>query len=70
MKMKLAEAKVLELEPGADTNYPLKLVDASVGVITDGYINMLQLDEGKRVSIDVELEQEFEGTIRMVANAI
>lgn len=62
---------LIELQDsGADTNYALTVRAASAGDIQDGRIGGVKAKAGERCIIDVELEQEFLGTLRVVANAI
>ncbi|AHE54157.1 hypothetical protein [Sphingomonas sanxanigenens] len=64
-------ALVIELQDsGADTNYALAVHAASQGAIKDGRIEGIVAKAGARCIIDVELAQDFQGTLRVVANAI
>jgi hypothetical protein len=57
-------------DSGADTNYALKVVGTSAGTVNNGQVHGLTVVAGKRFSIEVELDSEFEGTMRVVADAI
>jgi hypothetical protein len=62
---------LIELQDsGADTNYALSVHAASAGTIKDGRIEGIVANAGERCIIDVELGTEFQGTLRVVANAI
>jgi hypothetical protein len=62
---------LIELQDsGADTNYALSVHAVSTGNIKDGRIEGIAVKAGERCVIDVELEQDFQGTLRVVANAI
>ncbi len=61
----------LELQDsGADANYMLDVSNASEGIVKAGRIEELAVKAGSRVILEVELGREFEGTLRVVANAI
>lgn len=57
-------------DSGADTNYLLNVAGANIGHVKDGRIAGLEVVAGKRVVIDVELDRDFNGTLRVVANAV
>lgn len=60
----------VELEDsGADTNRFLRAVASSSGAVVDGRLK-IECVAGKRVSVDIELERAFEGTVRVKANAV
>ena len=60
----------VELEDsGADTNRLLRVKSTSSGEVADGRLK-LSCTPNTRVVIDVELDREFEGTIRVKANAV
>lgn len=62
---------VVELQDsGADTNYALAVSAASEGVVKEGRIEGIETKAGTRYVIEVELAQNFLGTLRVVANAI
>lgn len=61
----------VELEDsGADTNRLLRCTSTSLGAIEDGRITGVPATVGARVVLDVQLEREFAGTIRVRANAV
>jgi hypothetical protein len=61
----------VELEDsGADTNRLLRCSSTSLGTIEDGRITGVPATAGARVILDVQLEREFPGTIRVRANAV
>ena len=57
-------------DSGADTNYRLDIRGASASVVKDGRIEGLAVVAGNQCVINVELEREFGGTLRVVANAV
>jgi hypothetical protein len=62
---------VIELQDsGTDTNYALEVATANVGTVDQGRISRIAAHAGVRIVIDVELRSSFEGTLRVVANAI
>ena len=61
----------LELQDsGADANYMLDVRGTSQGTVRDGRIEDLQVTAGHRFVIEVELSSSFQGTLRIVANAV
>jgi hypothetical protein len=60
----------VELEDsGADTNRLLKVTASSVGQVVDGRLR-ITCAANTRVVVDVDLDRNFEGTVRVKANAI
>lgn len=57
-------------DSGADTNYSLLVVSSDQGTVNNGRIEGLQVTAGVRCVIEVELSDDFTGTLRVVANAI
>ena len=63
-------ARIRLQDSGADTNRPLKVMKASIGTIEQGAIEGLKLVAGQRVIVEVDLEEEFNGTVRVVTDAV
>lgn len=62
---------VIELQDsGTDTNYALKVVGSDTGVVAHGRIGQVTAEAGKRIVMEVELADAFNGTLRVVANAV
>lgn len=62
---------VIELQDsGTDTNYALAVVASSAGTISAGRITGVEARAGMRLMLDVELASAFDGTLRVVANAV
>lgn len=62
---------IVELQDsGADTNYALAAVASDLGNIDKGRISHIDVVAGQRCIFNVELDREFAGTLRVVANAI
>lgn len=62
---------VVELQDsGTDTNYALAVAASSAGDIVAGRISGVEAQAGVRMMLDVELADAFEGTLRVVANAV
>jgi hypothetical protein len=57
-------------DSGADTNYALQVTSSNVGTVKGGRIEQVPAKAGLRCVLDVELAQDFEGTLRIVANAV
>lgn len=54
----------------ADTNRPLKIIKASIGTVDQGAIEGLKLIAGHRIVIEVDLDEGFNGTVRVVTDAV
>ena len=62
---------VIELQDsGTDTNYALDVIGTDAGTIDQGRISRVTAQAGKRMVINVELRAPFDGTLRVVANAV
>jgi hypothetical protein len=60
----------IELEDsGADTNRLLRITKVSQGMLAEGRVKVSCVS-GLRVAIDVDIDRNFDGTIRMKANAV
>lgn len=57
-------------DSGADTDRPLKVVASSMGKIVNGLVDSLPMTAGKRIILEVELDREFVGTIKVIADAV
>lgn len=57
-------------DSGADTNYALAVHAVSEGTVHAGRIEGIVAKAGTRCVIDVELTHDFQGTLRVVANAV
>jgi hypothetical protein len=57
-------------DSGADTNRKLSIISSSSGVVKNGEIADIKVSAGARNVIDIELDSPFEGTLRVVADAI
>jgi hypothetical protein len=55
---------------GAESNYPLQVIGANVGIINNGKIESIPVTAGLRVVLEIELDRDFDGTLRMTANAV
>jgi hypothetical protein len=68
---KITGTMLLELQDsGADTNYALSVASSDHGIVSKGRITRLAVTAGTRCVLAVELERDFEGTLRVVANAV
>lgn len=56
-------------EAGADSDYPGSIVKSSLGELSTGGV-VLQVKAGVRVSVDIELNQNFSGALKVVAREI
>ncbi len=66
---KTAKLAVSILEAGADTDYEVKAVRSSIGNIENGHI-ILDASAGKRISIEIEIDQDFSGALKVAAHEI
>lgn len=63
------QVKVTLEDSGADTNRTLKITSTSVGVVANGDLS-IQCNMNQRLTVDVELDRVFEGTIKVKAHAV
>jgi hypothetical protein len=56
-------------EAGADSDYPVSISKSSLGELGTGGV-VLEVVAGARVSVDVELNQNFSGALKVVAHEI
>ena len=54
------------MEAGADSDYNISMVAADVGTIKNGGV-LLKVTEGRRCNLNVELNHDFSGAIKVVA---
>ena len=66
---KLGNISVRLMAAGADSDYDLVVVSSNIGTINEGIIE-LEVTEESRVSLDVELDQNFSGAIKVIAYEI
>jgi hypothetical protein len=52
-------------EAGADSDYDISIIRSDMGVITNGGI-ILDVEAGRRVLLDIELNQDFSGALKVV----
>jgi hypothetical protein len=64
------ELSLMLEDSGADTNYRLGVVSATVGSVKQGKIEQIAVTAGHRYILEVELDQQFYGSVKVVANAI
>lgn len=57
------------LEAGADADYDVSIVETDKGVVENGGV-ILDVTAGSRCSLDVELDQDFSGAVKVVAYEI
>ncbi len=57
-------------DSGADTNYRLNVLSTTVGKLQKGIIEGVPVTAGERCVFEVELDNAFSGTLRVVANAV
>ena len=62
---------IIELQDsGTDTNYVLQVVGTDTGVVNQGRLTKVAAQSGERIVMEIELAEPFNGTMRVVANAI
>lgn len=64
--MKTGQISLQVKEAGADVDYDVSINKASLGVLKSGGL-ILDVVSGNRVSVDIELIQEFSGALKVVA---
>lgn len=55
---------------GSDTNHALAVIRTDLGKVANGCVNGVSASANNRVVLEVELDRPFEGTLRVVANAV
>lgn len=56
-------------EAGADSDYDIAISKANIGTLTSGGV-VLDVIAGGRVSLDIELNQDFSGALKVVAHEV
>lgn len=56
-------------EAGADSDYDVAIVKSEQGILDKGGV-VLDVQAGKRISLDIELNQDFSGALKVVAHEI
>lgn len=56
-------------ESGADSDYDVSIVKAGLGMLLKGGV-VLDVQAGSRINIDIELNQDFSGALKVVAHEI
>lgn len=64
------EVNLILQDSGADQNYPIAVISTTKGKINSGKIEGLSVISGERFTFEVELDHDFDGTLRVVANAV
>jgi hypothetical protein len=64
------EIKLAVQDSGADANFGLKVVRCSRGTVSKGLIEHVNVTADRRCVIEVELESDFHGAMRVIADAI
>jgi hypothetical protein len=57
-------------DSGADTNYRLGVASTTLGNVKQGKIEQVTVTAGNRYILEVELDQQFSGSVKVVADAI
>lgn len=64
------EVKIMVQDSGVDTNRKLQIASSSGGKIVQGLVQGVHVKADQRCTLDIELESEFDGAMRIVADAI
>lgn len=64
------QVEIIVQDSGADQNYSLNVVSSNMGEVKSGKIEGVSVTAGQRVTIEIELEKSFGGTLRVLANAV
>jgi hypothetical protein len=62
--------ELLIYEAGADTDRRLDVLRSTIGKIRKGMVRDLDVKRGIRASIDIELDGDFEGAMKVVAHEV
>jgi hypothetical protein len=52
------------MESGADSDRPLKIIKASKGTVRNGSISSIAVNDGQRITIELELTEQFGGSFK------
>jgi hypothetical protein len=61
--------EIVVYEAGADTDRRLNVLKSTVGKVRQGCI-VLPASKGKRVTLDVDLDANFSGAMKVVGHAV
>ena len=64
------EVRIMVEDSGADSNYALQVIASSAGTVTQGKIDALKVTAGVRCNLEIELSEDFDGAMRLVADAV
>lgn len=57
-------------DSGADSNHALQVVSSTAGTVSQGKIDDIKVTAGMRCSLEIELTRDFDGAMRVTANAV
>jgi hypothetical protein len=64
------DVRIAVEDSGADSNHALQVVSSSAGTVNQGKIEGIKVTAGMRCSIEIELARDFDGAMRVTANAV
>jgi hypothetical protein len=64
------DVRIAVEDSGADSNYALQVVASNAGTVTQGKIDGLNVTAEMRCSLEIELSQDFDGAMRVTADAV
>jgi hypothetical protein len=64
------DVKIAVEDSGADSNHALQVVSSTAGTVTNGRIDELKVTAGMRCRLEIELASDFDGAMRVTANAV
>ena len=57
------------LEAGADNDYDVAIASSDAGIVENGGV-IIDVNAGRRSTLNIELEEEFSGAVKVVAYEI
>lgn len=67
--MKSGRIAIRVMEAGADSDYDVSIAKSSEGTVDKGCV-LVEAYAGKRINLDVELDQDFSGALKVVAHEV
>ena len=64
------DVRIAVEDSGADSNHALQVVSSTVGTVNQGKIDAIKVTAGVRCSLEIELARDFDGAMRVTANAV
>lgn len=64
------DVRIAVEDSGADTNHALQVVSSTAGTVNQGKVDGIKVTAGMRYRLEIELARDFDGAMRVTANAV